>query len=289
MRTPTLRYPRLEGADGVHVLLVDRDPVLRRAAAQLLPRFRVDTATRADEAFLAFERRPYEALVVDECLGLPSERLGIALAGAVRRRSFETGIVLTSDAPANDLEVRARRAGIDAILSREELRGPILRAAVENAVAARACAGPRPTEKTHLPRALQALVDDARDTLAEGRIVQAEQVYRIALVARAASSDVTGTRLASEAARALELTRHSLLDYGLLASRFTAAEFRELLAVRRTVHGDYITVSHLQQLAKLPRGAREVWIERSFAEGLTVRQLRAVVSSQRPRKDDQAP
>ena len=140
-------------------------------------------------------------------------------------------------------------------------------------------AGAPPAEDDELSPTLRALVDDARDALAEGRFVEAVKAHRLALAARAALSDAGGHGVARRCARALGLTPHTLQAYALLASRFRAEEFRELLAMRRNVDGEYLTVSHLHVLARLPRPARTVWLERAFGEGLTVRQLRLVVSS----------
>jgi hypothetical protein len=250
----------------------------------MLPRFRVDVLAHAPEALKAFERTPYHALVVDERIGSPSHSVGFELAKAVRSRRVDAGIVLTADAVGSELRSEARGLGID-VLSREDLQGSPLRVAIEQAVAARSAEPPQSSAGPHhLPPALQLLVDDARDALAEGRLVQADQAYRLALVARAASSDPTGGgQVANECGRALGLARPTLLAYALLASRFSAAEFRELLAVRRNVHGEHLTVSHLQLLARLPRQARQVWTERAFSEGLSVRELRVVVSTQRVR------
>ena len=263
----------------MRVLVVDRDPFLRRGSAQLLPRFRVDVAASVEDALSAVEQNSYQALVVEERIGAPCRRAGLELVRAVRDRRSHAGIVLTSDAIGAELRAEAKAAGADALLRRDEIQGPILRALLEEAVATRA--GSRDAEDVELPHPLRALVEDARDALAEGRLVQAVQCHRFALVARAALSDDSGRGAAARCARVLGLTPHTLQGYALLASRFSADEFRDLLARRRNVHGEYLTVSHLQVLARLPRRARIVWIERAFSEGLTVRQLRQAVSGAR--------
>ena len=264
----------------MRVLVVDRDPFLRRGCAQLLPRFRVDAAARVEDALAAVAQNTYQALVVEERIGAPCPRAGLELVRVVRDRRSDAGIVLTSDAIGAELRAEAKAVGVDALLRRDEIEGPVLRALLEEAVATRAGAGD--ADNVELPHPLRALVEDARDALAEGRRVQATQIHRFALVARAALSDTSGGRgVAIRCAQELGLTHHSLQAYALLASRFSAEELRELLATRRNVHGVHLTVSHLQLLAKLPRRTRIVWIERAFSEGLTVRQLRKVVSDVR--------
>ena len=269
----------------MHVLLVDRDPVLRRAAAQMLPRFRVDAFALGPEAFRAFEETEYEALVVDQRGGSSLGRDGLDLARAFRERRRDSGIVATTDGATTELHAQPPGL-VDVVLRRADIEGRVLRLAVEEAVAARSGMPPSCASSDSLSTELRSLLDDARDALAAGRLIRAEQAYQLSLVARAASSDPTrGRRRANECARSLGLTRHRLLAYALLASRFSHEEFRELLAVRRNVHGEYITVSHLQLLAALPRSSRQVWVERTFSEGLTVRQLRSIVKRQGGRLD----
>jgi len=246
----------------------------------MLPRFRVDAVGDAEEALSALERSEYAALVVDACLRRSGEdRSGLTLVQQLRARGCASGIVLVSGIIVESLEDEAQRVGADAMLHKIDYDGPSLRAAIERAIAARrgrvaaleAIAGDDPP----LPDELHKLAQDVLDTFAKERAVEAEQAYRLALLAKAAflHKSARGSAIAA-CARAVGLSRQTLQPYAIVATRWSAPELKQLLAERRNVRGEPISISHLVLLAKLPRATRDTWIERAFAEGLTVRQLR---------------
>ena len=68
--------------------------------------------------------------------------------------------------------------------------------------------------------------------------------------------------------------------YATVAARWSAPELRQLLAARRNVRGEPISISHLVLLARLSNPARDQWTERVFDEGLTVRQLRELLRNE---------
>jgi DNA-binding response OmpR family regulator len=262
------------------VLVVDDDPVLRRATVRALPRFQVDAVARADEALSAIERSEYQALVVDACLGPHNDRSGAELVRSVRDRGVGCGIVLISGVVEDDLDGYAQRLGADVALQKAEFDGPTLRAAIERAIAARSPPAGE-VDETELSEELQALVGDVLDTIASERALEAEQAYRLALLAKAALASTTPRGSPIEAcARAVGLSRQTLQPYALVASRWSAPELKRLLAERRNVRGEPISISHLVMLAKLPRATRDSWIERVFSEGLTVRQLRDILKTE---------
>jgi hypothetical protein len=115
-----------------------------------------------------------------------------------------------------------------------------------------------------------AAVEDALRAIKLQRTAEAEVAYRLAVAAAGARKGGI-----EACARALGLTRQTLAPYALVGAHWTAAELRHLLAERRTVHGDPISISHLAELANLAPAHRDRWLERTFSQGLTVRELRA--------------
>lgn len=121
---------------------------------------------------------------------------------------------------------------------------------------------------------LQSLIRDALEASEQQRTSEAELAYRVALVAQAARAS-RGTF--DSCARALGMSRQTLQPYALVAERWSGKELRHLLAERRNARGEPISISHLALLAKLPRSTCDALVERVFAEGLTVHELRRVL------------
>jgi CheY-like chemotaxis protein len=255
------------------VLLVDDDPIMQRATTRMLPRFHVDAVGAASEALFAVGRTAYEAIIVDVCLGSFAERAGIELVRELRERGSDAGIVLVSGIVKDQLEAEARRVGADAALVKGEFDGSNLRTTIERAVAARTAAS---AEQDALPADLRILAEDVLDAFAKERALQADLAYRLALLAQgaAASTAASGTSIFEACARAVGLSRQTLQPYATVAARWTGPELRQLLAERRNVRGEPISISHLVELARLSNPTRDEWLERVYAEGLTVRQLR---------------
>ena len=263
----------------MNVLLVDDDPIMRRATTRMLPRYEVDTVGSAEEALAAVERKTYEAVVIDACLGAHDDRRGLALVLELRERGYAAAVLLVSGIVKDTLEAEAQRVGADSTLLKGEFDGSVLRAAIERAIAVRE--GPRSARvESDLPEDLRILAEDVLDSFAREHALHAEQAYRLALLAKAAFARASPRGSPIEAcARAVGLSRQTLQPYAIVASRWSAPELKHLLAERRNARGEPISISHLVVLAKLPRGTRDAWIERVFAESLTVRQLRDILKS----------
>jgi CheY-like chemotaxis protein len=255
------------------VLLVDDDPIMQRATTRMLPRFQVDTVGAARDALFAVGQTAYEAIVVDACLGSFAERAGIELVRELRERGSEAGIVLVSGIVKEHLEDEARRVGADAALVKGEFDGSDLRTTIERAVASHTPPAP---DADALPPDLRVLAEDVLDAFAKERTLQADLAYRLALLAQGAASSTaaSGSSIFEACARAVGLSRQTLQPYATVAARWTGPELRRLLAERRNVRGEPISISHLVELARLSNPTRDEWLERVYAEGLTVRQLR---------------
>jgi CheY-like chemotaxis protein len=264
----------------MRVLLVDDDPIMRRATTRMLPRFQVDAVGGAAEALSAIATdEHYAAVVVDASLGAFPDRDGIELVRELRERGFVGGIVLVSGIVKEHLEEEARRAGADAALLKGDFDGSELRMTIERVIAVRSPPPPGTTDE--LPPDLRALAGDVLDVFAQERSLEAEQAYRLALLAQAAFASVGRDWSVIEAcARAVGLSRQTLQPYATVAARWSAPELRQLLAARRNVRGEPISISHLVLLARLSNPARDQWTERVFDEGLTVRQLRELLRNE---------
>jgi hypothetical protein len=124
-------------------------------------------------------------------------------------------------------------------------------------------------------------VADAVRAAREVRLAEAEHAYKMAIVARVAAGRRCSGRSAVEvSARSLGVTRRTLQQFAILATRWTFDEYRVLLE-RRGPSGHSLTVSHLLVVAPLSREAREHWIARVLLEGLAVRTLRAQIARSR--------
>jgi DNA-binding response OmpR family regulator len=264
----------------MNILLVDDDPIMRRATTRMLPRYRVDTVSSVEDALDAVDRKTYEVIVVDACLGSYEDRRGLELVRRLREQGNDAAILLVSGILKEDLEKEATRVGADATLLKGEFDGSVLRTAIERALETRYGKKSKEDEEA-LPDDLRALAEDVLDTFARERELHAEQAYRLALLAKAAFAreHVKGSSIEA-CARAVGLSRQTLQPYAIVASRWSAPELRTLLAERRNAHGEPISISHLVVLAKLPRATRDAWIERVFAEALTVRQLRDILKGE---------
>jgi hypothetical protein len=118
------------------------------------------------------------------------------------------------------------------------------------------------------------VVADAARAGLDAKRAEAEYVYRVAIVARAATGRrLSGMSALEACARSLGLARRTLQQLAIIAMRWTVFEYRALLE-RQGAGGHSLTTSHLLMIAPLARGAREHWIERTLAEGLEVRELR---------------
>ncbi len=125
-----------------------------------------------------------------------------------------------------------------------------------------------------LPSDLQTVFERARQSLGVLENVEADCAYHLALLARATAHRRIGTKTAAEAcAEALGRAPQTLRPFAILAAKWDPGDLRDLLALR-DCYGKRLSVSHLQLLGRLSRSARQVWLQRTLAGGLSVRELR---------------
>jgi len=254
----------------MRVLIVDDDPSLRRWTRKLLPRFDTHEAGTASEALEAITHQGFDATLIDACLGPIGDRSGVDLVRALRAMAWDGAAILVSGIYGEGLRDEAAAAGADAFLVKAAFDGRALRTAIERAVAERTGAPSRPNP--HFPRDVDAVLADYLDAAADEDAVHAERAYWLTQFARAA----VGGALSTEAsARIIGVTGETLRLYARVGSRWSSPDLHHLLVVRRNSEGRRITVSHLDELAMLPRRLRDHWVERVFSEALTVRALRA--------------
>src|ERR1700730_6956325 len=127
-------------------------------------------------------------------------------------------------------------------------------------------------ETPALPADLHHCVADARRAAVALRLAEAENAYRLALLVGAA----TGRRLGHEGsaieacAKMLGVARSTLQPFAIIAVCWSPQELRTLFG-----YGDRsLSVSHLLIAARLPRPARDQWLERVHAERLGVHEFR---------------
>jgi hypothetical protein len=131
------------------------------------------------------------------------------------------------------------------------------------------------TDDVGLPDDLRDRVDQIRRMALAIRTAEAEYVYQLALLAKAAAAYrfPDGSSATTVCAAAIGLGRTTLAAFALVAARWTAGELRQLLTLR-DIRGQPLSVTHLLLVARLPRTIREPWIGRILAEGLDVRSLK---------------
>jgi len=134
-----------------------------------------------------------------------------------------------------------------------------------------------------LPADLRELIDEVRRATACIRVAQAEHAYRLALLAKAATSRRLANRLAAmeACARHVGVARTTLHAFSILATRWGLDELRELF-IRQDANGQALSVTHLLLVGHLPRATRDRWINRVLTEGLDVRSLKSLMRSGRP-------
>jgi DNA-binding NarL/FixJ family response regulator len=271
----------------MRILVVDDDPLVRWSVRRLLPRFAVDESASAAEALVAVAERHYDALIVDQCLSGPGNHSGLWLADTLRAQSWAGALVLISGFSGPEFEREAMRAGADAFFPKVELDRARLRSVIEHAVAARSSAGAR--EETDRASRLQQAVRDVLDCGADEEGAHAQKAYHMALFAKEALGVAEDAMSVGTCARLLGVTVETLRKHALVASRWSAPELRRLLLERRGPKDYRISISHLYELARVPTGLRETWLERCFDRRLSVRALQMALGDARPRGADAMP
>ena len=77
-------------------------------------------------------------------------------------------------------------------------------------------------------------------------------------------------------ARQVGVARTTLHAFSIIANRWQLPELRALF-LRRDPEGRALSATHLLLVGRLPRAARERWIERVLADGLDVRALKSAM------------
>ena len=139
-----------------------------------------------------------------------------------------------------------------------------------------------------LPDDLRALVEEAERADRAVGAAEAHLVHCLAELSRAAQGrHVTGGSAIEACAAALGISRQTLQPLALIASRWGAAELREMFQ-RRGTRGRSMTASHMVLLARLPREQRAFWTERSLDGEVDVRELRRALGRKGRRSEPQA-
>jgi hypothetical protein len=121
-----------------------------------------------------------------------------------------------------------------------------------------------------IPPDLHSRILDAIEATADVRDAQAEHAYRVALLARSA---IGRGRVFVSCARALGMQRQTLQPFALVATRWSPEDLRSLFSAR-DAHGRPLSISHLQLLARLPRGERNEWLVAVLRDCIDVHSLR---------------
>ena len=196
-------------------------------------------------------------------------------------------MILVSAFSGRQIELEAANAGADAFVSKALLDRAGLRAVLERAVAARSAA--RVPEQDHPRSSLEVALQEVLDCGADETCVHAEKAYYMALFAKEALANGKEPIGVETCARLLGVTGETLRKYSIVASRWSHPELWRLLVERRGANGYRISASHLYELARLPLPLRAAWVERTFAEALSVRALKEALGELGPPGPDGTP
>jgi DNA-binding NtrC family response regulator len=167
-------------ADPIRLLVVDDAPEHARMVEEFLRSggawhdATVRFATSYDEALRAFEEQPFDVAIFDYLLGA---RDGLSLLREVRRKGYETPIIVLTSHGAEDVAVEAMKAGAADYLSKANLTVETLERTIRHALALHA----EERQRWHVEAALRAseerfraLVENSSDALflidGDGRI-----------------------------------------------------------------------------------------------------------------------
>jgi len=82
--------------------------------------FEVDTATEREEAESLLSRQPYGVVIADLRLGDSEGTEGLEVVSAVRRCSPETRTILLTAYGSSEVELEAKRRGVDVLLHKPQ-------------------------------------------------------------------------------------------------------------------------------------------------------------------------
>jgi response regulator RpfG family c-di-GMP phosphodiesterase len=172
-----------EGASTIRVLAVDDEPAAAKLLSLILapPAFRCVTACTAEEALVALQREPFDAVISD--LQMPGLS-GMELLTEVRQKHPHMAFLVTTGVDDVDVGVKAMRSGADDYLVKP-LRESAVVASLENALEKRRLE----QEVEHYRRHLEELVA-ARTEQLRAALNQIEQSYEDTLQALGAAIDL---------------------------------------------------------------------------------------------------
>jgi hypothetical protein len=209
----------------------------------------------------------------------PTTRVPVC-AGCFKR--VHAAIVLVSGLLSSTLEAEGRAAGADAWLAKSELKRSTLVATIARATEAAGHRAAASHASSALPPALASLAWEVLASEEHAERTHAERTYRLVLLARAADQLEKAGEVhdaCAQCARFFGVSRESIRQWTLVASRWSAKELHHLLVERRNAHGKRISAFHLYEIAHLSLAAREAWVERTFSEALSIRALREALGS----------
>jgi DNA-binding response OmpR family regulator len=268
---------RLPVSKVLHSLLViDDDALVGRALARLLRRYRVDVAFESRRALDAVERNTYDAFLVDVCLGEADPRGGLGLACQLRKLRPRAAILLLSAFGADEMTAQAVRVGADAFLQKGGLGTSELTRVLEAALLRRTAQEPTEVDAASAG-GLQPLIDAVLEANDDEVVAGALRICRLIRLAHAASA--TSSRARAAAAAAVGLARPTLHGYARVAACWSESEIENLLCVRRTTVGEFLSVSHLVEVAKVGRRAQRAdLVESILSRSLTVADVARMVA-----------
>lgn len=263
----------------MRMLVVDDEPLSRRALRRMLQGVAlVDEAADADGARTAFDSVPYDAAVVDVCLGDQADRSGVELAREERVRGWGGALILVSGIVGSERQRYAAESSADGFLTK-----PVsTRVDILEIIESHARSNRRSVPWVDgLTEELRVRVADVRELArVEQRASAAKEeargarTYSLALLAATASRS-RDPSVMQAVALAVGVTDELLRQHAVVACRWPSEELGSLLIV------DKVPISHLKEIAHLPRSERAVWTRWCVVAKPTVRQLRDALSKRR--------
>jgi putative nucleotidyltransferase with HDIG domain len=184
----------------VRVLAVDDEPAAARLLSLILPppAFRCATAACGEEALVALQREPFDAIISD--LQMPGLS-GLDLLAEVRRNHLHLAFLVTTGVDDVDVGVKAMRCGADDYLVKP-LRESAVLASLENALHKRRLEQELERYRQHL----EEMVAQRTEQL-QAALRQLEQSYEDTLKALGAAIDLRDSETAGHSER---VCRYSL-------------------------------------------------------------------------------
>lgn len=192
--------PSSDGAPAVRVLAVDDEPVAAKLLSLILtpPAFRCTTACTAEEALVALQREPFDAVISD--LQMPGLS-GMELLTEVRHNHPHIAFLVTTGVDDVDVGVKAMRSGADDYLVKP-LRESAVVASLEKALHKRRLEQELELYRHHLEELVAARTDQL-----QAAFKQIAQSYEDTLQSLGAAIDLRDNETAGHSRR---VCRYSL-------------------------------------------------------------------------------